>query len=119
PLINITIGNEGPYLALLATVPATLADARDALQAAIRSAHSSLPFAAARVVSVANRLIVLPGTYEELVIEIAGTDPTATELRLDPGSARRSSAVVSGAIPSTISLTAGTPALSVMVGTDG
>ncbi len=119
PVVNVTIGDEGPYLAVLPSVPATLADARDALQTAIQSAHTTLPFLAARVLSVANRLLVLPGTDEELVIEVAGSDPTATELRLDPASSRQTSAVLSGSLPTVISLTAGAPALSVTVGTEG
>jgi len=119
PVVNVTIGDEGPYLAVLPSVPATLADARDALQTAIQSAHTTLPFLAAGVLSVANRLLVLPGTDEELVIEVAGSDPTATELRLDPASSRQTSAVLSGSLPTVISLTAGAPALSVTVGTEG
>ncbi len=119
PKVSVTIGDEGPYLAVLAKVPATLADARDALQAAIRSAHTTLPFTAARVLSTTNRLIVLPGAEEELVVEVAGKDPTATELRLDPSSSRQTSAVVSGALSPFPAITAVNPAVRVTVGTEG
>lgn len=121
PIVNVTIGDEGPYFAVLPNLPpiATLADARDALQTAIQSAHTSVPFRAARVITLGNRLLVLPGSDEELVIENAGDDPTATELRLDPASSRQTSAVVSGPLPAAISLTAGAPAVNVTVGTDG
>jgi hypothetical protein len=121
PQVNVTIGDEGPYLAVFSNpaVPGTLAEARDALQAAIRLAHTTLPFTAARVLSTANRLMVLPGSDEDLVIEVAGEDLTASELRLDPASARRTSAVVSGGLPSVLNLAAANPALSVTVGTDG
>jgi hypothetical protein len=121
PVVNVTIGDEGPYLAVLPNLPAvtTLADARDALQTAIQSAHTTVPFTEARVITVANRLLVLPGSDEELVIEVAGSDPTASELRLDPTSARQTSAVVSGPLPAAIALTAVAPALNVTVGTDG
>lgn len=121
PVVDVTIGDEGPYLAVLPNVPpiATLADARDALQTAIQTAHTSLPFTAARVITLSNRLLVMPGSDEELVIEVAGTDPTATELRLDPASARQTSAVISGPLPATISLTAAVPAVNVTVGSDG
>jgi hypothetical protein len=122
PQINVTIGDEGPYLATLSTppapVPATLADARDALQQAIRAAHYTIPFTAARVLSVSNRLVVFPGSDEKIVIEVAGSDPAATELRLDPASSRETSAVISGPLTPfpTMSPTA---QVNVTSGTDG
>jgi hypothetical protein len=100
PRMKVTIGDEGPYIVTLsrppAPVPATLADARDALQRAIRAAHYTLPFTATRVLSASNRLIVVPGGDEEIVIEVAGRDATASDLRLDPSSSRQTSAVISG-----------------------
>lgn len=121
PIVNVTIGDEGPYLAALPNLPpiATLADARDALQTAIQSAHTTLPFTNARVITLANRLLVLPGSDETLVIEVADSDPTATQLRLDPTSARQTWAVISGPLPAAIALTAAAPALNVTIGTDG
>jgi hypothetical protein len=120
PQVNITIGDEGPYLAVFTspTIPTTLAEARDSLQAAIRAAHTTIPFTAARVLAANKRLIVLPGSDEELVIELADSDPTATDLRLDPASARQTSAVVGGALPAAFTLTSGAPAVNVAVGTD-
>jgi len=118
PKLNVTIGDEGPYTATLATVPGTLAEARDALQAAIRAAHPTLPFTAARVLSANNRLIVLPGAHEQLVIEVAGSDHTASELRLDPASSRQTSAVVSGTLSPFPTLTSASPALRVAVGAE-
>jgi hypothetical protein len=120
PQVNVTIGDEGPYLAVFTSpkVPGTLTEARDSLQAAIRAAHTTIPFTAARVLVANNRLIVLSGSNEEVVIESADSDPTATELRLDPASARQTSAVVGGPLPATFTLTSGAPAVSVAVGTD-
>jgi hypothetical protein len=120
PTVNVTIGDEGPYPAVFTspTVPTSLTDARDSLQAAIRAAHTTIPFTAARVLSANKRLIVLPGSDEEVVIESADSDPTATELRLDPSSARQTSAVVGGSLPATFTLASGAPAVSVALGTD-
>lgn len=119
PWVNVTIGDEGPYPAVLPSVPTTLADARDALQAAIRSSHSAVSFTAARVLLSENRLIVLPGSDEKLIIDLAGSDPTATELCLDPASSRQTSAVVSGVLSPFPQIMAATPALNVTVGKEG
>ncbi len=119
PGIHVTIGDEGPYMATLPLVPTTLAEARDALQTAIRAAHYTTPFRAARVLSAANRLLIVPGADEELVIEAADSDPTAAELRLDPASARQTSAVVSGVLPTVLAITSLTPQVNVTVGTQG
>jgi hypothetical protein len=120
PEVSVTIGDEGPYTAVLTTpaVPTTLAEARDSLQAAIRAASATIPFTAARVLSVNNRLFVLPGAEEEIAIEAAGGDPTAAELRLDPASTRQTSAVIGGPLPPALTLTAAAPAVNVAVGTD-
>jgi hypothetical protein len=118
PKVSITMGDEGPYIATLAAVPHTLAEARDGLQAAIRSAHTTVPFTGARVVSANNRLIVLPGSDEAVVIEEAGNDLTAHELRLDPGSARQTWAVVSGALSPFPTLSSPNPAVTVTVGSE-
>ncbi len=120
PTVNVTIGDEGPYPAVFTspTVPTSLTDARDSLQAAIRAAHTTIPFTAARVLSANKRLIVLPGSDEEVVIESADGDPTAAELRLDLSSARQTSAVVGGSLPATFTLASAAPAVSVALGTD-
>jgi hypothetical protein len=120
PTVNVTIGDQGPYSAVFTspTVPTSLTDARDSLQAAIRAAHPTIPFTAARVLSANKRLIVLPGSDEQVVIESADSDPTAAELRLDPPSARQTWAVVGGPLPAAFTLTSGALALSIAVGTD-
>jgi len=121
PRVSITIGDEGPYPAVLTspTVPSSLAEARDSLQAAIRAAHATIAFTAARVLSANKRLIILPGSDEEVVIETDDSDPTATELRLDPDSARQTSAVVSAPLPAAFTLSSGAPAVTVSIGADG
>jgi hypothetical protein len=124
PVVNITIGDEGPYPAAFPdppqAPPTTLTDARDQLQTAIRAAHNTIAFTSARVLIVGgNRLAALSGTDEVMVIEVTDTDNTAEELRLDPDSARQTFAVVSGALPANPTLTATPPTLNVMIDTEG
>ncbi len=120
PAVNVTIGGGGPYVAQFSANPATLADARDGLQAAIRAAHTTPPFVNTRVVIVGgNRLLVVPGSDELLVIENTNTDTTAQELRLDPASARQTSAALSGPLNPVPALTAAPPSLGVTIDTEG
>ena len=120
PSIQVTIADEGPYVAAFLSMPGSLADARDALQAAIRAAHNTIAFTSARVLIIGgNRLGVLAGTEEVVIIENNGTDSTAQELRLDPSSSRRAFAIVGGALPSGLALTAATPALNVTIDAEG
>ena len=119
PQANVTIGDEGPYLATLATVPTTLSEARDALQQAIQTAHPTQPFEQTRVLSTANRLIIVPGSDETIVIEDADSDPTASELRLDAQSSRQTSAVVSGVLSPFPTITSAAPQLTVTIGEQG
>jgi hypothetical protein len=119
PQVNVTIGDEGPYLAKLPSVPTTLAEARDALQQAIQSVHSTQPFEQTRVLSAANRLIIVPGGDETIVIEVADSDATATELRLDAQSSRQTSAVVSGVLSPFPTITSPAPQLTATIGEEG
>ncbi len=88
PTVQVTIGSQGPFPAVFSSVPTGLAQARDALQAAIRAAHPTPAFTEARVLSVANRLVILPGAAGDIHITPQPGDPTAERLRLDPTSAR-------------------------------
>lgn len=119
PVVNVTIADEGPYEASFVSKPATLTDARDQLQGAIRSAHTTPAFASTRVLGFGNRLLVLPGSDEVVVIETTGTDTTAAELRLDPALARQTFAVTSGVLPSTLALAAASPSMDVTIDTEG
>ena len=119
PEINVTIGDAGPYTAILSSAPANLADVQVALQKAIRAAHPSLAFTAARVVVADDRLIVLPGDDELVIIENAAADTTATELLLDAESARQTSAVISGTLAPFPTITSASPAVTVMSGASG
>jgi hypothetical protein len=116
PALRVTIAGEGPHRAVLPEAPQTLAAARDQLQAAIRAAHPSPAFAAARVVTVpgVNRLILLPGVAGELAVDPDGDDPTASELRLDRAAARPLQALVGGRLAPFPVLRSATPRLRVL-----
>ena len=124
PTVNVTIGDEGPHRAVLPTdqgKPTTAFQAKDLLQEAIRAAHDSPAFNNARVIKVpnVNCLIVLPGIAAPVTVEAAGTDPTASELGLDPTSVRKVSALISGYLPSPLDLSSDSPALTVTIGDEG
>jgi hypothetical protein len=120
PVVNVTIGDEGPYPADFPAQPASLTDARDQLQTAIRSAHPTIAFTSARVVVVGNaRLVVLPGTDEVVVIDNTAVDNTAEELRLDPDSSRQAFAIISASLPAATTLAAAPPTLNVTIDTEG
>jgi hypothetical protein len=115
PALRVTIGENGPFTVKLASKPTTLAAARDRLQQAIRSAHSSPAFAEARIISAKNRLIVLPGVPAVVSIEPTDTDDTADKLRLSSGNGVQTFALISGSLPSSFSLSEASPTLVVTV----
>jgi hypothetical protein len=79
PTVDVTIGGEGPHVAPLGPRPADLAEARSLLEDAIHDAHTSLAFTGARVVVVDDRLLVLPGTTDEITIGPSETDAITVE----------------------------------------
>ncbi len=117
-LINVTIGEDGPYPAIFAnpSQPTTLAQARNALQDALQKAHTSPAFSQARVVNAANRLIVIPGVAEPISLENAPGDQTADLLRLSADTGQLTIALVSGPLTPFPNLTGATPAISVQIG---
>lgn len=119
PTINVTIGDEGPRTAVLPGVPATLAEARDLLQEAIRGSHPGQAFTGARVISTGNRLTVLPGVAGAVTVEAAGADLTATELRLDRTAASQAYALITEALPPSLNLSSNSPAVDVTIGDEG
>ena len=119
PTLSITIGDEGPHPAVLAAAPTTPAQARDQLQAAIQAAHTSPAFTSARVLMVANRLIVLPGTLSRVTIADAEDDTTASELRLTTATVRRVAAFASQPLTPFPTLDSATPTVNVTIGDEG
>lgn len=121
PTIQVTIGEEGPHLAALPGKPTTVAQARDQLQVAIRTAHNSPAFIRARVINVpgANRLVVLPGIPDTVTVENAEEDTTATQLKLDRASARQVRALIGGSLAGFSGLSATSPAVQATIGEEG
>ncbi|HEX9990098.1 MAG TPA: hypothetical protein VGE45_16695 [Chloroflexia bacterium] len=119
-VVNVTIGDDGPYPATLSAAPGSLGEARDQLQAAIQSAHDSLAFTGARVITVGSRfLAVLPGVPDPILIEPAGTDPTAAQLRLVAGDSRQVDALLGGSMSGFTGTQASAPQVSVTIGGEG
>lgn len=119
PAVNVQIGDEGPHTVTFPAKPATLAQARDQLQAAIRAAHSSPAFTAARVISAANRLIILPGTPEPVAVTTMEGEPTSVELRFSDGSERLVQGLATPPLAPFPMLSAPTPSLNVTIGQEG
>jgi hypothetical protein len=82
PAVRVQIGDEGPHAATFVAKPVTLAQARDQLQAAIRTAHSDSAFQNAIVGNVEDRLVVLPGSAETTVLFGTTEDDPTTLLEL-------------------------------------
>jgi len=119
PRLDVTVGDEGPYTAVLDEKPTTLAQARDQLQDAIHSAHDSPAFARARVVVVANWLVVLSGSDMPMRISASDADDTAARLRLDGASSRQVCALLGGPLSPFPELSASSPAVSATVDAEG
>lgn len=120
PELNLSIGAAGPYRVALAKKPATPAEARDELQAAIRAAHPGQALAETQVILTHSprRLIVLAGVPEAVTIEPTEADPyTARELALDPAQARPALAAVGGKLAPFPSLRSAAPAVNVTLQT--
>ncbi len=72
PQVGVTIGGDGPWIAVLNRLPADLDDAASRLQAAIRAARDRPAFTAASVASLGDHLLVRPGVAAALV-DVADT----------------------------------------------
>jgi hypothetical protein len=119
-VVNVTIGNDGPYPATLAGTPSSLSAARDQLQAAIQAAHDSPAFTGARVITLGNRVLaVLPGVPDPVLIEPAGKDPTAGQLRLVASDSRQVDALLGGSMSGFTGTQASSPQVNVTIGDEG
>jgi hypothetical protein len=114
--VRIAIGSEGPFTLDLGAVPSDIEDARSRLEAAIRAAHDSPAYTAARVLSVGNRLVVVSGSAGAgPVIRQAPGDETGARLELSVHWARRIHAFASGSLDPFPSLDAAQPRLTVTI----
>lgn len=119
PAVNLQIGGEGPFAAVLRSIPTTREQARAALEEAIRRAHPSAAFYLARVALTSDgRLVVLPGRAGQVTASPAPEDATTVDdLRLRNIGTLQGSlqavALLSGPLPDTVELTAPAPSLEV------
>jgi len=117
PEVRVTIGSNGPHTATFPSKPTTPAEVAQHLQAAIRSVPTGSPaFTGARVTTVGNQLVVVPGgLLDAVTVAPTGSDSkTAVELRLDVGTAAQ--AYLSGGLTPFPTLTANQPAAQVTIG---
>ena len=116
PEVMVTIGEEGPHLARLASNPADPEEARGLLESAIRAAHPSLAFQGTQVVVFEDQLLVIPGTRDQTVTfdASAGDATTVTELALD--TTQPVTGVLSGRLNPFPRLTAGSPEMRLAIG---
>ena len=94
PKLLLSLAGEAPCLVAAGAVPKTLAEACGLWQRAIRKASPAPAFRLARVVTLGDRLAILPGVAGAVTVAAYGEDPTAGELRLLPPAAIPSSALV-------------------------
>jgi len=87
PVIDVTIGSQGPFPARFASKPGSLSAARTALESAIRSANHDPAFLSATVRVAGDRLHILAGPAEPesrvVFSQSTSADPALAELGLD------------------------------------
>ncbi len=76
--LRVTIAGSGPFELNLGAIPASVSDAAALLEAAIRAADPSPPFANARVIAAGDSLLVLPGTPGGVVTFTPAPDDPVT-----------------------------------------
>ena len=116
PLLQVTIGNDGPHplrpaAAELTDLPAAAA----AMQAALRATGPGPAFAEAAVALADHHLILLAGTGERVAID-AGEDPAAALLKLDAAGGRPGDALLGARVADPPTLRAAAPKLVVRIG---
>ncbi|MCS6880630.1 MAG: hypothetical protein RMK84_16355 [Oscillochloridaceae bacterium] len=118
PALRVTIGGDGPHPVTLSAAPANLTQARDRLQSAIRNVRPTRAFGEARVITVDNRLVILPGVPAEVTIDAAEGDPSARLLGLSRDTAAQRLAVISGPLAPFPALSAPAPAVTAAFGAE-
>lgn len=113
PLMKATIAGQGPHIADLSGNPGNLEETVKVVEKAIRDAHDSPGFRGAKVVSGCGRLTIIPGVPGDVSVENYGPCRIASMLRLDPGSSRKTEALIGGPLPVHFSLTSPSPAIAV------
>jgi hypothetical protein len=113
--IRVKFGTEAPRTTTLTKKPTTLEDAADILQAAIRSTPGGgIAFKGARVTTVGDRLVVVPGGLFFDPVTISGTR-MADQLKLSTGRQVKGAYLSGELVPFPV-LTAAQPSLGVTIG---
>jgi hypothetical protein len=115
--LQVTIGGEGPWQAVLAGTPASVEEAASQLQDALQAAAASPAFTRAQVVAAGNQLVVLGGVSAPVYVQSGGAGDAAGPLGLLAPEARPAIAILGGAVPQPLRLQSGSP--QVVVGWDG
>lgn len=117
PSLAVTIGDEGPHTVTLDAAPGSLAQARDALQDALRTAHPSDAFTGAHVAVAANRLVVVGGDGRPVTVTATPGDATsAAELRFVDPAARRARGLLGARLEPFAQPSSEAPSLAVDLG---
>ena len=124
PSVDVTIDNQGPYTAILSSVPTDINHAQSLLENAVRSAHTSAAFSRAQVQVAGSRLLVVSG---EVILSQPGTSVTfasapgdsTTVSDLALGVAQPVRGFLSGDLSSFLTLTSSAPQVNVTIGSEG
>jgi hypothetical protein len=121
PQLRVRIGDLPARTALLSPVPGSLVDAATALEQGLRAAGPEPELQQARVVQVADRLVVFPGgkggELEILPTDVDGT--TVRELGLDRDQVLVARGLLSAQLALPIAFTSAAPEVSVTIGPIG
>ncbi|MGH7516516.1 MAG: putative baseplate assembly protein [Gemmatimonadales bacterium] len=122
PELSVTIGSLPPRIITLGAAPITIAAAASALQAALAASLPTVPeFTESRVLSVDDRLLVLPGVpgVQLSVAPTPGDQTTAAELGLAGPDAFRVDGLFSGDLSTFPAVSSALCKLSVTLGPIG
>jgi hypothetical protein len=119
PKLRVSIGDEGPLTIQLSAVPTDRGDARQKLEAAIQGATTTLGFTSALVLSRNNQFFIVSGNGGRVLVQDVPGDDTAEKWKLVAPDARESFGVLSGPLLTPLTLSNGTPALDLIMGTTG
>lgn len=117
--LRVAVGSKPARAVTLEPVPATLTEARDRLQAAIRdSAPLDPAFQSVRVIVVGKRLAVLSTSGSPVWIHAAETNDAAGQLALLPPDGKRLLAVLGGPIAGFTGFPSPGPAVRMQMGVE-
>lgn len=111
--MSVTVGADGPHTVTLTSTPTSLAQAADAVQAAINATTAAESFADVRVTATDRELILIAGALTSAITVANGA--LANALELSSGASARD-VYLSGALRPFPSLTNATPRVDLTIG---